>query len=328
MKILLWLCFAISFFSAFVVMPYWMSRARRAGLIGKDMNKRDKRKLPEVGGVVVVAGFIAGIFAYIAIKTFYFQSLENVIQVLAVAAVLLIITLVGFIDDILGWKIGLRQYQKPLLCLMAAVPLMVINAGQSIISLPFIGRVDIGLLYPLVLVPIGIMGAANGFNMLAGYNGLEAGMGIIILSTMALIIRNSSPYVALIALCGVAALLAFLFFNWYPAKIFPGDTLTYSIGALIASVAILGNVEKAGIILFIPYFIELVLKARGKMRIESFALPQKDGSLETKKTYSLCHVAIRLLKRIKPSKKVYERDVVLLVFSIEIMLAIIAILVY
>ncbi len=49
----------------------------------------------------------------------------------------------------------------------------------------------------------------------------------------------------------VGALLAFLWFNWYPAKVFPGDTLTYSVGALVACIAILGDMEKIAVILFI-----------------------------------------------------------------------------
>jgi UDP-N-acetylglucosamine--dolichyl-phosphate N-acetylglucosaminephosphotransferase len=66
------------------------------------------------------------------------------------------------------FEIGLSKLQKPLLMIPAAVPMMVINAGRSTIALPFLGAVDLGLFYPLLLVPIGIVGASNAFNMLAG----------------------------------------------------------------------------------------------------------------------------------------------------------------
>ncbi|MDP2841599.1 MAG: hypothetical protein Q8O17_04910 [Candidatus Methanoperedens sp.] len=46
-------------------------------------------------------------------------------------------------------------------------------------AFPFLGTLDIGLLYPLLIIPIGMIGASNAFNMLAGYNGLEAGMLIV-----------------------------------------------------------------------------------------------------------------------------------------------------
>jgi UDP-N-acetylglucosamine--dolichyl-phosphate N-acetylglucosaminephosphotransferase len=276
-----------------------------------------------VGGIVVVTGFLASALFYIAVKTFYFKSMENVIEVLAVIASVLITALIGFIDDILGWKIGLRQYQKPVLCLAAAIPLMVINAGQSILWLPILGRINLGLIYPLLLIPIAVTGASNGFNMLAGYNGLESSMGIIILTTLGLKIWPSHPYIALLAFSASAALLAFLYYNKFPAKIFPGNTLAYPIGALMAAVAILGNMERAALILFIPYFIELFLKARGKMQKESFAIPKKDGSVDIKKIYGLEHVAIVALKKIKPSRKVYETDVVFSILLVEFIIAII-----
>ena len=80
-----------------------------------------------------------------------------------------------------------------------------------------------------------------------------------------------------------------MIFNHYPSQIFPGDALTYSIGALIAGAAILGNIEQFAVFVFIPNIIEILFKLRGKLRVESFAQPQKDNSLElkNKKIYSL-----------------------------------------
>jgi UDP-N-acetylmuramyl pentapeptide phosphotransferase/UDP-N-acetylglucosamine-1-phosphate transferase len=59
-----------------------------------------------------------------------------------------------------------------------------------------------------------------------------------------------------IILCLVATLLAFLIFNRYPSKVFPGDVLT-------AIVAILANLERFAVMLFLPYYVELLLKAKG-----------------------------------------------------------------
>ena len=90
-------------------------------------------------------------------------------------------------------------------------------------------------------------------------------------------------------------------YNKYPAKIFPGDVLTYSIGALIAIMAILGNFERIAIFFFIPYIFETFLKLRGKLEKYSFASPKEDGSLELAydKIYSLNHFAIWFLKKFK-----------------------------
>ena len=124
----------------------------------------------------------------------------------------------------------------------------------------------------------------------------------------------------------VFALLAFLIFNKYPARVFPGDTLTYSVGTLIAIIAILGNMEKFALVLFIPYFIELVLKARGLMQKESFARVMSEGTLTKpyRKYYGIEHIALDVVQKLKG--RAYEYDVVFLIWGSELLLALIVIL--
>ncbi|NOZ59206.1 MAG: glycosyl transferase family 4, partial [Euryarchaeota archaeon] len=304
----------------------WIRAARRIGLVGRDMNKHSKPEVAEMGGIAVVSGFVAGVLYYIALSTFYFRQDANLIFILATLSTVLIITIIGMLDDILGWKIGLKQWQKPLLTLVAALPMVAVNAGQSSMVLPLAGNVDFGILYPLLIVPLGIAGAANGFNMLAGYNGLEAGMGIIILSAMGFVAWQSGMgWVALLAGCMVLALLAFLRYNWFPARVFPGDSMTYSVGALIACVAILGNMEKIALVLFLPYFLDFVLPLRKRMKVEAFGKPRRDGSLELpySRIYDTAHAAILLLKRLKG--RAYEYEVTLLILAVEAVIAVLAV---
>ncbi len=318
----------ISFLATLTALPHWINRAKHSGLVGKDMHKLDKREVAEIGGIPVLFGFILGLLSYIALSTYYFKNVSRSLQIMALLSSILIIALMGLIDDILGWKIGLRQYQKPIFTLLGALPIIVINAGHSRMVLPFIGPIDFGLLYPFLLIPIGIVGASNGFNMIGGYNGLESGLGIIILSTLGFIAWSSGvAWIAVVALAMVFALLAFYIFNKHPAKIFPGNMLTYSIGTLIACIAILANIEKAALILFIPYLIEFFLKLRGLMQKESFGSLNPDGSLSLpeKKLYGIEHLAILILSKLKT--KVTELKVVFSLYLFEIILVIIAVLV-
>lgn len=298
MDYLLLTCFALSFLTTYLLMPAWIRAAHRIKLTGKDMHKYDKPEIAEMGGLVVNAGFIIGVLTYIGLSTFYFKHNANLIYILAAISTCLIIMLVGIMDDLLGWKIGLKQWQKPLLTSIAALPMMVINAGESEMVLPMIGVVNFGILYPLVIVPVAITGAANGFNMLAGLAGLEAGMGIIILGTLGLVAwQAGSSWVAMLSLSMVFALLAFLKYNWHPAKVFPGDALTYSVGALIATVAILGNMERIAIALFSLYFIELLIKARTRFKGECYGVPDSEGTLSPPRNIeSLTHAAMKLGK--------------------------------
>jgi len=317
---------SISFFCTYLIMPFWIRRAKQIGLVWKDMNKPKSPNVAGSGGLIVIFGFLLGVLLYIAIKTFYFKNHEEItIHIFALLLVSLISSIVGIVDDLFGWqKGGLSRKSRLILILFAAIPLIVINAGESMMM-----GINFGIFYPLLIIPLGVLGATTTFNLLAGYNGLEASQGIIILSALAFVTYvTGNSWLSIIALCMVASLLGFYIFNKYPARIFPGDVMTYSIGALIAGIAILGNIEKIAVLFFIPYIIETGLKLRGKLKKESFAKVNNDGSLEMpyEKIYGLEHLAIKILKKIKPSKKVYERDVVYLINSFQLIVIMIALL--
>lgn len=324
----------IGFLLTFITMPFWIKKAKKAGLVWEDMNKPGPpKKVAGSGGIVVVIAFIIGVFYYVAVRTFVIKDLDSInLYIFALLSVVLILSIVGIIDDLLGWKNkGLSRRTRILLAFVAAIPLVVINAGTSTMNLPFLGSIDFGIFYPLLLIPIGIAGATTTYNLLAGYNGLEAGQGILILGFFSYVAYISGfAWLALIGLTMVFALLGFWFYNKYPAKVFPGDSLTWTIGALIAGMAILGHFQKIAIFVFIPYIIETGLKLRGKLEKQSFAKPNKDGSLELpyKKIYGLEHLAIYILKKIKPSKKVYENDVVYLIHGFQIFIIILAFFIF
>ncbi|MBT96531.1 glycosyl transferase family 4 [Candidatus Pacearchaeota archaeon] len=316
----------LSFLITLFFIPVWIKKAKQIKLVWEDMNKKNKtKKIAGSGGIVVVFGFILGVLIYVALKTFYFNSTENLIEVFAILTSILIISVVGLIDDLFGWqKGGLSKKSRIILFLFAAIPLIVINAGES----RMIG-IEFGLLYPLFLVPLGIIGASATYNFLAGYNGLEASQGILILSSLSLItFLTGNSWLSLISLTMAICLIAFYIHNKYPAKIFPGDVLTYSIGAMIAIIAILGNIEKIVVFLFIPYILETILKVRGKLKKYSFAKLNKDGGLDVpyKKFYGLEHISIYLLKKFK--NKVYEKDVVYLINLFQILIIILAFILF
>lgn len=311
--------FAAIFIGVWIVMPYWITRAQRAGLTGKDIHKNNHREVAEMGGIVVLLMFLIGVMGYIAMRVFILHANSNISSILAILTAVLIAGMIGIIDDILGWKIGLRQWQKPLLTLLVAAPIMAVNAGTRMMHIPFLGEVNLGIFFPLLVIPVIILMTTNGFNMLAGYNGLETGQGILILSTLAYFaVMTGSTWIAVVALCMVAALAGMFLFNKYPASVFPGDTLTYSVGALIGVIAIMANLEKIVLLLFIPYIAEFFLKLRGKFQKESFSQIQDDGTLQPRydKNYGLEHLAVHLLNALKI--KTTERKVVLLLHGFQL----------
>jgi len=307
MSLSLTIAIIASFFATLAIMPKMILFLQKIRMVGIDIQKKNRPKIAEMGGPSIVFGFLSGIFLYIWIKVFLYGGIEDIGTMFAGIMTIMIITLVGVFDDLSilmrsrkGFKrIGLKQWQKPLLTLVAAVPLMAIMAGSSAMSIPLVGIVDFGIWFPLILIPLAIVGASNATNMLAGMNGLEAGLGVVILSSLGIYSYFLGAITAaVIAFTLVAALLAFLKFNWYPAKIMPGDSSTYLIGSAVATVAIIGNIEKFAILAFLPWFIEFILKARSGMKAENFGSIQKDGTLRapSKKNYSLTHVVMHLGK--------------------------------
>lgn len=320
-----------SFLVTLFLVPFWIRKAKQIGLMWNDMNKIKSEKVAGSGGIIAIAGFVAGVLLYIAYIVFVVKSYNShLVAVFALLNVVLILAGVGLVDDLLGWRRGgLSKRSRIIMMFFAAIPLMAINAGKSTMLLPFIGRADLGLVYPLFFIPIGVIGATTTFNFLAGYNGIETGQGIILLSSIALLtLFLGETWLTIIALCMVASLFAFLFFNFYPAKVFPGDSLTYSVGGLIAIMTILGNFEKIAVFFFIPYIIEFVLKIRGKLVKQSFGAPREDGGLDLKydKIYGLEHLAIYLLRKIgiKPT----ELKVVFSIWIFQIIVIVIGFIIF
>jgi UDP-N-acetylglucosamine--dolichyl-phosphate N-acetylglucosaminephosphotransferase len=173
-------------------------------------------------------------------------------------------------------------------------------------------------LYSLILIPIGVIACSNLVNLLAGFNGLEAGAGAIIsfsIFTASIILGNMGMHTTeasflMIALFG--ACLAFLFFNWYPARIFPGNIATYMIGAAIVAAVVTGNMERIGVICLAPQIIEFLLKARSPhFSAENFGRVGKRGRMYYNgKIYSLTHL---LMRTIHPTEK--QLVVILLAFQ-------------
>ncbi|MCX6751054.1 MAG: glycosyl transferase family 4, partial [Candidatus Pacearchaeota archaeon] len=302
------------------------------GLVWEDMNKIKSERVAGSGGIIVILGFTLGVLAYIFLKTFYFNDSVNVVEIFALTTSMLMLAFIGLIDDLLGWQHGgLSKRFRLLMCIFAAVPLVVINAGNSNVSIPFIDGTNLGLLYSLIFIPLGIVGASTTFNFLAGFNGLEAGQGVLIISALSIVAYfTGNSWLAMVGICMIVALLAFWIFNRVPAKVFPVDVMTYAIGGLIAIMAVLGNMEKIAIFFFVPYIFEVILKCRGRLKKYSFGKPNEDGSLEMpyERIYGLEHFSIWALKKIKSSGKAYENDVVYFIYFIQVLFIVAGFLMY
>ena len=319
---MVFIIFIVSFAVSFVGFPIIIPRLKRAGIVGKNMNSESKEEIPEMGGLMIAAGFGAGIVFAVFLRTFFDLFLSvSLTPILAALSTILIVVIIGVFDDL----ISIRQKFKAFLPVFAALPLMAIKEGYSMIRIPFLGIVNFGIFYPLLLVPLGITGAANAVNMLAGFNGLEVGMGVVAVGSLAIIAYLIGQTTALIILmAALGALIATLYYNWYPAKILVGDVGTLSIGAVIACAVIIGNYETAGVIIVIPFVVDFLIKAKNHFPGKNWWGVYKDGKLYCPDSgpVGLCQLIMKLCGGIS------ERNLVLVLIGIEAVFGVIAILFY
>src|SRR5665648_1161435 len=224
---MIFLIFLVSFSVSFAGFPIIIPRLKKAGIIGKNMISEKQEEIAEMGGLVIAAGFGAGIIFTIALRTFFDLFLSvSLTSILAVLSTVMIVVIIGVFDDL----ISMKQWIKAFIPVFAALPLMALKEGYSVMRIPFMGMIDFGILYPLFLIPLGVTGAANAVNMLAGFNGLETGMGLVAVGSLAIIaylIGETTAFILSIVILG--ALFAALYFNWFPAKVLIGDVGTLTI---------------------------------------------------------------------------------------------------
>ena len=160
-------------------------------------------------------------------------------------------------------------------------------------------------------------------NMLAGFNGVELGMGTVAFLSLTIIALSLGELTAaVVLLAALGATLAGLYYNWYPAKVFIGDVGTLTVGAIVASAVILGNFEMAGVVLVIPHLLDLGLKAANGFP-KTFGV-YRDGKLHCPKPRpaGLGQLIMKL------SGGISERNLTLILIALEVFLGLIAVLLY
>jgi UDP-N-acetylglucosamine--dolichyl-phosphate N-acetylglucosaminephosphotransferase len=198
--------------------------------------------------------------------------------------------------------------------------------GRAYVYIPLLGNVHLGILYPLVAVPLAITTSANFSNLLAGFNGLEAGCAAISLGTMSLLSDvTGHPAVGILGLILTFSYVGFLGLNWYPARIFPGDSGTLMAGAGLAALGLASGLEFEAVVLSIPAAMDFALKMTHRRPFKQRHLfghtkVRSDGTLEPAPYPALVHAFMK----VSPMK---ERDLVLSVLAMQSLFALTAIII-
>ena len=300
--------FLVAMATTFVIIPWLIPRLKARGFVGRDLNKPSKPEIAEMGGIAVVVGFFAGVSVLVALNGIQNIDLLNVSLSAALGA-----AFVGMMDDLFD----LRQRQKAFLPFVIALPFAA--AADQHLVIPHVLSINLGP-FMLIAAAFAVTCAANAANMLEGFNGLGVGLGIIMSMTIIILSivhnRMDGAYL-LVPLLG--SLIAFLWFNKYPAQIFPGDTMMLFVGATLAVAGILSNLQVQTAFIFIPMIVEFFLKLKGHFKAENYCSEAGNGFLEYHgRIESLTHVFMKHLK-------VKEQELVALIWGIEIAMCIIVI---
>jgi UDP-N-acetylglucosamine--dolichyl-phosphate N-acetylglucosaminephosphotransferase len=287
--------FAISY----VMIPRLGPSFIKIGLKGRDLSKKDRPELPETMGAVAALVYLFCMLFFIPFVFYKFLvtstsgggNREAGIEVhddedrlfphnklaeyLSAVLCLQSMFILGVADDLFD----IRWRNKFFLPAIAAIPLLIVYYVDfgitKVILPPFLhlgSSIDLGFFYYLYMAAVAIF-CPNCINIYAGVNGLEVGQSLVIAvnilvnDCLYIFLTPNHPAVdshllsayLLLPLIGVSS--ALLKYNWWPAKVFVGDTYCYFAGMVFAVVGILGHFSKTLLLFFVPQIVNFVYSA-------------------------------------------------------------------
>jgi len=225
--------FIISFAVTFLLVPIIIRFAtkRKIGLYRPEHSIHNSY-VPTLGGVGMFFGFFAGLFILFVLSGFIGIHFSNQFWGLTFGSC--IILMEGIYDDIKG-----ATYHKKFASQIAA-SLIVIMYGFRIdfIANPFGDDLSLGI-FAIPFTILWITGITNAINLIDGLDGLAAGIVSIISMTFIVITYTMGDFSGLIlSVLLLGTTLAFLWYNFNPAKVFMGDVGSQFIGFVIACISI------------------------------------------------------------------------------------------
>jgi len=243
---------SISFIIVFLVTPSIRSMALRFYAI----DKKDKRKIhnkiiTKLGGMGIYLGLLGGISTLILLESSFFRSEFYPLSTLLVTTTLMLV--LGVYDDFHGSSAILK------FIVQIIISFLIVKSGFLLSRLFIPGLIDIKLgILSIPLTLLWLVGVTNAVNLIDGLDGLASGIvGIVSIFVFIFGLILNDSFVIYISLALAGACFAFLKYNFYPAKIFMGDTGSLFLGLTIAYLGICKSPSNLQNIYFIPVVILL-----------------------------------------------------------------------
>lgn len=236
--------FVATFVVGLFVMPI-LKKFKVGQVVRNDGPKEHLKKqgTPTMGGIIMLIVIVV----ILAINLIKYPTL-----ILAIISILGF-GLVGFIDD---YKKLVKKNTKGLsplkkifgLVLVTAIfifmYLKVFKLGTDI-TLPFISSpITLSVGAFIIFIAFILIGTSNAVNLTDGLDGLASGVVAIIMTFFTIVaVKNSNTEMIILGASSVGTCLAFLLFNFHPAKVFMGDTGSLALGGAVAAIAIMMKME-------------------------------------------------------------------------------------
>ncbi|WP_312643019.1 phospho-N-acetylmuramoyl-pentapeptide-transferase [Hydrogenoanaerobacterium sp.] len=210
---------------------------------------KNKQGTPTMGGVLFIIGILVAVTVGYIVYNFQSENIAlqtsemNIIRLMAGLVMALAFGFMGFIDDYIKVvrkrNLGLTALQKIIMQTLISAAylatLYVRGDTSTVIALPFFGQLDLGFLYyPVMMLFIIFM--VNAVNLTDGIDGLASSVTFVVSACFMIITGMLAFYeMSILATAVAGAMIGYLVWNFYPAKVFMGDTGSMFLGGLVVA---------------------------------------------------------------------------------------------
>lgn len=236
--------FVLSFVLSVLLVPFVRRLAWKIGAIDKPQENSRKihsKPMPRAGGLVLYASFFIP-------SVIFLQHLG--IEFLGLFLAVTIVTAVGLLDDIYNLNPWLKlsgQVAAAVVAILCGIKITVLSnvVGGGVFE--FTGSISLSII-SVALSLLWLVGMTNTVNFLDGLDGLATGVAAIagiVIFLLSISPHVNQPQTALLSIILAGACLGFLWHNFFPARIFNGDSGAYFLGMTIAILAIISGAKLA-----------------------------------------------------------------------------------
>lgn len=240
----------ISYLLGVFIVPFVISFSKKQGLVDvPNERKIHKGPISRLGGIAIWSSTMLTFLFLVLLSCYPYGSLLS--GILLGSSLMFFL---GLIDDVYTLNAKFKLFIQ----VMIATLVFFLGVRIDSILIPF--GADVHLTYSLsyVLTILWIVGISNAVNFIDGIDGLAGSVitvNSITLGIIAVAMIPASPMSALIAFILAGSMLAFLTYNFNPAKIFMGDSGALFSGFLLATLSITGVMKGAALAIILPFVV-------------------------------------------------------------------------